>query len=70
MGHLLELKEQIEHVREELNVAVQNGVKGTECYQISIRLDRLIADYMQLKEEKIQLHNVVEEGKVQLRNCS
>ncbi len=57
MRHLLELKEQIENVREELDVAVRNGVEGTECYQISIQLDRLIADYMQLKEEKIQLRN-------------
>lgn len=57
MRHLLELRKQIESVREELDVAVQNGVEGTECYQISIRMDKLIADYMQLKEEKVQLRN-------------
>ncbi|WP_075718802.1 Spo0E family sporulation regulatory protein-aspartic acid phosphatase [Roseburia sp. 499] len=57
MRHLLELKREIESVREELDVAVQNGVEGTECYEISLQLDSLIADYMQLKEDKIQLRN-------------
>lgn len=57
MAYLLELKRQIECVREELNVAVQNGVDGAECYRISIKLDKLIADYMQLKEDKVQLRN-------------
>ncbi len=57
MRHLLELQKEIEGVRKELDVAVQSGVAGQECYEISIRLDKLIADYMQLKEEKVQLRN-------------
>lgn len=57
MRHLLELKREIESVREELDVAVQNGLEGTKCYEISLQLDSLIADYMQLKEDKIQLRN-------------
>ena len=58
MRYPLELMEQIESVREKLDAAVQDGVEGTECYQLSLRLDKLIADYMQLTD------------KVQLRNCS
>lgn len=57
MKHLLELKEQIESTREELNAAAQRGIRERECYQISIRLDRLIADYMQLKEDEVQLRH-------------
>lgn len=57
MRHLLELQKKIESVRKELDVAVEKDVAGQECYEISIRLDRLIADYMQLKEEKVQLRN-------------
>lgn len=52
---MFELREQIEKTRKELDVAAQKGLEGAECYQISLRLDRMIADYMRLKEEKIQL---------------
>lgn len=57
MKYLLELKEQIENTREELNVVAQKGLNRAECYQLSVRLDKLIADYMQLKEEKVQLRH-------------
>lgn len=55
MRYMFELREQIEKTRKELDVAAQKGLEGAECYQISLRLDRMIADYMRLKEEKIQL---------------
>ncbi len=52
MNHLSELK--IEIVRKELDVAVQGDEWAPECYQVSVRLDALIEDYMQY-EEKIRL---------------
>lgn len=57
MRYLFELKQQIESTREELDVAAQKEIGGAECYQLSIRLDKLIADYIQFKEDKVQLQN-------------
>ncbi|EOT25509.1 hypothetical protein C805_02138 [Eubacterium sp. 14-2] len=54
MNHLSELKREIEIVRKELDVAVQGDEWAPECYQVSVRLDALIEDYMQY-EEKIRL---------------
>ena len=53
MRHLLELKKQIEIIRKELNISAKKGLDREECYKISIQLDGLIADYMQLKKEEI-----------------
>ena len=53
MRPLLELKKQIETVRKELNISAENGLDREECYKISLRLDGLIADYMQLKRDEI-----------------
>lgn len=54
MSYLSELKREIEIVRKELDVAVKENEWAPECYQVSVRLDRLIEDYMQY-EEKIRL---------------
>lgn len=57
MKHLLELQREIEVVRKELNVAAEQELWGTECYQISIKLDKLIEAYMQLNEEEVRLRH-------------
>ena len=57
MKHLLELQREIEVVRKELDVVAEKNVWAPECYQMSVRLDKLIEDYMKYKEEKIQLLN-------------
>lgn len=57
MKHLLELQKEIEVVRKELNVVAEKNVWAPECYQTSIRLDKLIEEYMQYKEEKFHLLN-------------
>lgn len=55
MERLGELRKEIETVRKELDVAAAVDLSTEECYQISLRLDRLIADYMQYtKEERLQ----------------
>lgn len=52
MKKMLEIRKEIEMVRKELDVvAATTGVSTEECYQISLRLDRLIEDYMLWHEE-------------------
>lgn len=51
MEHLLELQEEIENIRKELDMAIEKDILTPECYQISLRLDKLIEDYMQYKEK-------------------
>lgn len=55
MRHMLELKREIETVRKKLDAAAKTEICGEDCYQLSVQLDKLIAEYMQLKEEKVQL---------------
>lgn len=53
MKKMLEIRKEIEMVRKELDVvAATTGVSTEECYQISLRLDRLIEDYMLWHEER------------------
>ncbi|MEG0961392.1 MAG: aspartyl-phosphate phosphatase Spo0E family protein [Lachnospiraceae bacterium] len=49
--HLLELQSEIEKVRQELDAVASENVQGVECYQISVKLDKLIEAYMQSKQE-------------------
>lgn len=52
MKKMQEMRKEIEMVRKELDVvAATTGVSTEECYQISLRLDRLIEDYMFWNEE-------------------
>lgn len=51
MKQLSELQREIEAVRKELDAAARESVRSSECYRISIRLDRLMEDYMQFKTE-------------------
>lgn len=57
MRHMLELKREIETVRKKLDAAAGTEICGADCYQLSVQLDKLIAEYMQLDEEKVQLLN-------------
>lgn len=57
MKNLGELQKEIEAVRKELDVVAAVDVSTEECYRISLRLDRLIEDYMRYTKEK------------HLRNC-
>lgn len=52
MEKLGKLRKEIETVRKELDVAAAVDLSTEECYQISLRLDRLIDDYMQYTKEK------------------
>lgn len=47
MKSLQELQKEIEMVRKELNIVAEQDIHTPECYQVSIRLDKLIEDYMQ-----------------------
>lgn len=55
MEKLGELQREIEIVRKELDVVVADGVDAEECYQTSLRLDRLIEDYMLYTKENFHL---------------
>lgn len=55
MKEMLEIRKEIEMVRKELDVVAATGVSAEECYQISLRLDRLIEDYMQYTQEELRL---------------
>lgn len=55
MRHMLELKREIESVRKKLDAAARAEICGADCYQLSVQLDKLIAEYMQMDEDKIQL---------------
>ncbi len=57
MKDLQELQREIEIVRKELNIVAEKGLRTLECRQTSARLDKLIEDYMQYKEEKFHLRN-------------
>lgn len=57
MKRLQELQSEIERVREELNVVAAKSVGTRECYLISIRLDKLIEDYMKCTEEEVRLRD-------------
>lgn len=57
MKSLQELQKEIEIVRKELNIVAEQDICAPECYQVSVRLDKLIEDYMQYNEEKFPLHN-------------
>ncbi len=51
MERLSELQKEIEKVRRELNEAARISVRSPECYQVSLRLDRLLEDYLVTKKE-------------------
>lgn len=53
MKKMQEIRKEIEMVRKELDVVAAAGVNTEECYQISLRLDRLIEDYMLWHEGEI-----------------
>lgn len=57
MEKLGELQKEIESVRKELDVVAADDVNAEECYQTSLRLDRLIEDYMRYTKEKYHLEN-------------
>lgn len=52
MNKLGELQKKIETVRKELDVVAEVDVGTEECYRISLRLDRLLEDYMRYTKEK------------------
>ncbi len=52
MNKIGELRQEIETVRRELDVVAAEDVSTEECYRISLRLDRLMEDYMQYTKEK------------------
>ena len=55
MEKLGELQTEIEIVRKELDVVAADGINAEKCYQTSVRLDRLIEDYMRYSKEKYHL---------------
>ncbi len=57
MEKLGELQKEIEIVRKELDVVAAEDVGADKCYQASVRLDRLIEDYMRYTKEKYHLEN-------------
>ena len=57
MKYLQELQSEIEKVRNELDVAAEQNVSARECYKTSIRLDKLIEDYMQYTKDKVNFRN-------------
>ncbi|MCI8300418.1 MAG: Spo0E family sporulation regulatory protein-aspartic acid phosphatase [Lachnospiraceae bacterium] len=57
MEYLQELQSEIEKVRNELNVAAEQNVRNGDCYQTSVRLDKLIEDYMQYTKDKVHFRN-------------
>lgn len=52
MKKLGELQKEIETVRKELDVVAAVDVSTEECYRISLRLDRLMEDYMRYTKDK------------------
>lgn len=52
MKKLGELQKEIETVRKELDVVAAVDVRTEECYRISLRLDRLMEDYMRYTKDK------------------
>lgn len=57
MKRLQELQREIERVRKELDVAAGKDIRARECYQTSVRLDKLIEDYIQFTEEEVRLRD-------------
>ncbi|MEG0806451.1 MAG: hypothetical protein RR364_03905 [Lachnospiraceae bacterium] len=45
-----ELKEQIEIAREKLDNALSNSKEVLDCYDLSLKLDQLIEEYLDLQE--------------------
>lgn len=57
MEKIAELQREIEVVRKELDVVAAADVSAEECYQASLRLDRLIEDYMRYTKEEYHLQD-------------
>ena len=45
MRSLQELQKEIEIVRKELNIVAEKDIRTPECYQVSVRLDKLTPLY-------------------------
>lgn len=45
------LLQEIEDVRKQLNQSLENGYDEEKCYGLSVELDRLIEQYIQLPDE-------------------
>ena len=55
MKRLQELQSEIERVRQELDVVAAENLGTRECYLTSVRLDKLIEDYMQYTKDEYHL---------------
>lgn len=52
MKNYIKLQEEIEYARKKLDDAIGNGADQQIYYMLSIELDQLIEEYIQLEEEK------------------
>lgn len=52
-----ELQSEIERVRQELDVVAAENLGTRECYLTSVRLDKLIEDYMQYTKDEYHLRD-------------